>query len=188
MDAACSVSSKPRWMRRCRRAVRSSAISASAVTEGQFELFYQPILDLADQSMWGCRGAGAVEAPGERDDLAAAVHSDPPRSWGPNRPDGSTGSCRMRARRPSTWVHPLKVAINLLPVQFKRRTSLASALQGLERLRPAGLHRLVLEITESVKAPPRRRPSTSFKRLRGSAISISPDDFGTGYASMKRIL
>ena len=80
-----------------------------------------------------------------------------------------------------TWVHPLKVAINLSPVQFKCRDVFASVKKALS---VSGLpaHRLVLEITESVKLT--EEATSTLKRLKGLGVSISLDDFGTGYASM----
>jgi EAL domain-containing protein (putative c-di-GMP-specific phosphodiesterase class I) len=80
-----------------------------------------------------------------------------------------------------TWERPLKVAVNLSPVQFQRRDVFASVKQALDKSgMPAD--RLVLEITESVKLT--EEATATLKRLKGLGASIALDDFGTGYASM----
>jgi EAL domain-containing protein (putative c-di-GMP-specific phosphodiesterase class I) len=80
-----------------------------------------------------------------------------------------------------TWDLPLKVAVNLSPVQFKRRDVFASVTNALN---VSGLpaHRLVLEITESVKLT--EEATAALRRLKTLGVGISLDDFGTGYASM----
>jgi EAL domain-containing protein (putative c-di-GMP-specific phosphodiesterase class I) len=66
-------------------------------------------------------------------------------------------------------------------VQFQRRDVFASVKKALDA---SGLpaHRLVLEITESVKLT--EEATATLKRLKGLGASIALDDFGTGYASM----
>ena len=80
-----------------------------------------------------------------------------------------------------TWELPLKVAVNLSPVQFQRRDVFSSVKRALDK---SGLpaQRLVLEITESVKLT--EEATSTLKRLKALGVSISLDDFGTGYASM----
>jgi len=80
-----------------------------------------------------------------------------------------------------TWDLPLKVAVNLSPVQFKCRDVFASVRKALATSgMPA--NRLVLEITESVKLT--EEATATLKRLKALGVSIALDDFGTGYASM----
>jgi EAL domain-containing protein (putative c-di-GMP-specific phosphodiesterase class I) len=80
-----------------------------------------------------------------------------------------------------TWPQPLKVAINLSPVQFRSRDVLASVKTALE-ISGLPAKRLVLEITESVKLTD--EATATLKRLKALGVSIALDDFGTGYASM----
>ena len=47
--AAPSASSSRRWTRACRRGARSSSICATRSTHGEFELHYQPLVNLDDQ-------------------------------------------------------------------------------------------------------------------------------------------
>ena len=47
--AAFTASSSPRWTRACRRAARSSSTCAKRSANGEFELYYQPMLNLATE-------------------------------------------------------------------------------------------------------------------------------------------
>nr|WP_255726609.1 EAL domain-containing protein [Microvirga sp. ACRRW] len=151
----------------------------SAHDNREFELFYQPILDLATNRMWGCEA------------LVRWKHSSKgmisPVEFIPTAEEsgliGPIGDWILEeaCSTAMTWVLPLKVAVNLSPVQFQRRDVFASVKQALDA---SGLpaQRLVLEITESVKLT--EEATATLKRLKALGVSISLDDFGTGYASM----
>jgi diguanylate cyclase len=80
-------------------------------------------------------------------------------------------------------VNPLKIAVNLSPVQFQR-TDLPEVVQSilLETGLPAT--RLELEITESVIINDMSRALSLLRRLKNLGIGIAMDDFGTGYSSL----
>ena len=145
----------------------------------EFELFYQPILDLATNRMWGCEALVRWKHPakGMISPLQFIPTAEESGLIGPMGDWILQDACSTAM----TWVHPLKVAINLSPVQFKCRDVFASVKKALS---VSGLpaHRLVLEITESVKLT--EEATSTLKRLKGLGVSISLDDFGTGYASM----
>jgi EAL domain-containing protein (putative c-di-GMP-specific phosphodiesterase class I) len=81
------------------------------------------------------------------------------------------------------WTSPLKVAVNLSPVQF-RDGNIVSIVK--KALTSSGLDpgRLELEVTESLWIKDSDYVLNQLKNLHGSGVSISLDDFGTGYSSL----
>ncbi|WP_414475946.1 putative bifunctional diguanylate cyclase/phosphodiesterase [Microvirga sp. M2] len=160
-----------------RRALEGALRSAHENKE--FVLFYQPILDLATNRIWGCEALVRWNHP-----VKGMVT---PLEFIPTAEEsgliGSIGDWILdeACSAAMTWDLPLKVAINLSPVQFKRRDVFASVKKALAASgMPA--RRLVLEITESVKLT--EEATATLKRLKALGVSIALDDFGTGYASM----
>ena len=150
-----------------------------ALENKEFELFYQPILDLATNQMWGCESLVRWKHPAKGMISPLQFIPDAEES-GLIAPIGDW-ILEEACSTAMTWGLPLKVAINLSPVQFKRRDVFASVKKALD---VSGLpaQRLVLEITESVKLT--EEATATLKRLKSLGVSIALDDFGTGYASM----
>ncbi len=90
---------------------------------------------------------------------------------------------RAACREAATWTRPLKIAVNLSPLQFQQ-ADLAERVLAI--LAEAGLSptRLELEITESVIINDMERALSILRRLKALGISIAMDDFGTGYSSL----
>jgi EAL domain-containing protein (putative c-di-GMP-specific phosphodiesterase class I) len=88
-------------------------------------------------------------------------------------------ACKEAAR----WPDPIKVAVNLSPVQFRNRGLVATVTQALAaaRLSP---RRLELEITEAVLLQNDEMTVAMLHQLRQLGVRISMDDFGTGYSSL----
>jgi diguanylate cyclase (GGDEF)-like protein len=151
----------------------------SAHDNRQFELFYQPILDLQTNRMWGCEALVRWRHPtnGMISPLKFIPTAEESGLIGPIGDWILEEACSTAM----TWTQPMKVSVNLSPVQFQRRDVFASVKKALDM---SGLpaHRLVLEITESVKLT--EDATATLKRLKALGVSISLDDFGTGYASM----
>ena len=78
---------------------------------------------------------------------------------------------------------PLKVAVNLSPVQFNnpQLASLVAVTLGLTGLPPELLE---LEVTEGALMANTAATRTTLNALRGQGISIALDDFGTGFSSL----
>ena len=87
-------------------------------------------------------------------------------------------ACTQAAR----WSAPVKVAINLSPLQIKR--DLIGVV--LQALAASGLppERLELEITESVLLQDRQNTIATLHQLRQLGVRIAMDDFGAGYCSL----
>jgi diguanylate cyclase (GGDEF)-like protein/PAS domain S-box-containing protein len=83
----------------------------------------------------------------------------------------------------ASWSHPLQIAVNLSPIQF-RHGDLATLVHSVlleTGLAPA---RLELEITEGVLVEDFARSLSILRRLKALGVRIAMDDFGTGYSSL----
>jgi diguanylate cyclase (GGDEF)-like protein len=151
----------------------------SALENKELELFYQPILDLTTNQLWGCEALARWKHPtkGMISPLQFIPTAEESGLIGPMGDWILEEACSTAM----TWPQPLKVAINLSPVQFRSRDVLASVKTALE-ISGLPAKRLVLEITESVKLTD--EATATLKRLKALGVSIALDDFGTGYASM----
>lgn len=76
-----------------------------------------------------------------------------------------------------------RVAINLSPVQFNRPNFLATIRRMLE-LSGLPANRLELELTEGILMNETETAIETLHQLRDSTISVSIDDFGTGFSSL----
>ncbi len=90
---------------------------------------------------------------------------------------------REACREAASWDKPLKVAINVSPIQFRH-----GDLPGLAHsvLLETGLipGRLEIEITEGVLIDDFSRAVSILRRLKSLGVQIALDDFGTGYSSL----
>ena len=81
------------------------------------------------------------------------------------------------------WSKPIRIGVNLSPVQF-RHGDLPALVHSI--LLETGLQasRLELEITESVLIDDFSRTVSVLRRLKALGVRIAMDDFGTGYSSL----
>jgi EAL domain-containing protein (putative c-di-GMP-specific phosphodiesterase class I) len=90
---------------------------------------------------------------------------------------------REGCREAGSWPQPLKIAINVSPVQFRHGDLLRLVPSILLEtgLAPA---RLELEITEGVLIDDFSRAVSILRKLRSLGAQIALDDFGSGYSSL----
>jgi diguanylate cyclase (GGDEF)-like protein/PAS domain S-box-containing protein len=90
---------------------------------------------------------------------------------------------RTACQEAASWPRPLRIAVNLSPVQFQRG-DLAKLVH--EVLLETGLSppRLELEITEGVLIGDFSGAVSTLRRLKNLGVRIAMDDFGTGYSSL----
>lgn len=151
-----------------------------ALEAGEFEVYYQPVLDLRTDRIAG------FEA------LLRWQHAErgwvPPEEFIPLAEEtgliGKLGEWVLQqvCREALRWPAPLKVSVNVSPVQFRLGSLLVSVQRALTSSGLPG-HRLELEITESVVLEDHSALAT-LHRIKALGVGISLDDFGTGYASM----
>jgi EAL domain-containing protein (putative c-di-GMP-specific phosphodiesterase class I) len=152
-----------------------------AFANGEFELFYQPLVNLQANAVSGFEALLRWLHP-ERGMIAPIEFIPLAEEIGLIVPLGEwvlRNAC-VEAMR---WPAPLKVAVNLSPAQFRSRGLVQAVLTALAYSRlPA--NRLELEITESVLLGETEANLAMLHQLRGVGVRISMDDFGTGYSSL----
>ena len=81
------------------------------------------------------------------------------------------------------WSNPLRVAVNVSPLQIQQADFLA-VVSGILEATGFPPFRLELEVTESLFLSDAERALETLVALKRLGISISLDDFGTGYSSL----
>jgi diguanylate cyclase (GGDEF)-like protein/PAS domain S-box-containing protein len=90
---------------------------------------------------------------------------------------------REACREAASWDKPLKIAINVSPVQF-RHGDLPRLVHSVLLETGLAASRLELEITEGVLIDDFNRAVGILRRLKALGVQIVMDDFGTGYSSL----
>jgi diguanylate cyclase (GGDEF)-like protein/PAS domain S-box-containing protein len=153
----------------------------AALSRNEFELHYQPVIDVKtrrpcgaealvrwrhpveglmspDRFIWLAEESGLIESLGEWILERACVDA-------------------------TSWPEDIKVAVNLSAAQFRSGKLFDVILCALVE---SGLppERLELEITESVLLQNREGYGVTIQQLKNIGVSIVLDDFGTGYSSL----
>jgi diguanylate cyclase (GGDEF)-like protein len=84
----------------------------------------------------------------------------------------------------AAWEEPLKIAVNLSPVQFRQGDIVATVKDAL-RVSRLPAERLELEITENLWIENTDAVLEQLAQLKQIGVSITLDDFGTGNSSLK---
>ena len=152
-----------------------------ALVEHEFELFYQPIVDLQSNRVSGFEALLRWNHP-TQGLISPADFIPIAEDMGLIIPLGEW-VLRQACKEAAGWPERVKVAVNLSPAQFKSK---ALALVVTTALADSGLapDRLELEITESVLLQDNDTVRSILHQLRGLGVRISMDDFGTGYSSL----
>jgi diguanylate cyclase (GGDEF)-like protein len=152
-----------------------------AIVKGEFELQYQPVIDVMTRRICGAEALLRWRHPTRG--LINPVEFIPvAEETGLIVPIGEWVLQRACADAVE-WPPHVKVAVNLSSVQFKRGNLLDVILCLLV---DTGLspQRLELEITESALFENEGSNVTMMHQLKNLGISIALDDFGTGYSSL----
>jgi diguanylate cyclase (GGDEF)-like protein len=152
-----------------------------AMTNGEFELFYQPQINLKDNEIGGFESLLRWHHP-ERGLVPPSEFIPVVEDTGLIIPLGDW-IMEQACKEAAGWPRGISVAVNLSPVQFRNRSlvqsvSRALALSGLDP------NRLELEITESVLLQDTEATVSTLHQLRRLGVRIAMDDFGTGYSSL----
>ena len=152
-----------------------------ALPAGEFELYYQPIVDLTSNDICGFEAlirwnhpARGLVAPNAFIPLAEEIGLIVPiGEW----------VIQQACATAALWPEQMHVAVNISAVQF-RSAGLLDAIR--HALAASGLHptRLEIEITETVLLQDKEATLATLHRLRGLGVRIAMDDFGTGYCSL----
>ena len=152
-----------------------------AIREGQFEMLFQPLFDLASGAIssfealirWHHPTRGLVSP---LDFIPVAEETGliiPIGEW----------AMRAACREAAQWPDGIRVAVNVSSIQFSHP---ALAETVLSALAGGGLSpdRLEIELTESIFLEGDEATLANLHRLRALGVRIALDDFGTGYSSL----
>ncbi|WP_053082401.1 sensor domain-containing protein, partial [Methylobacterium platani] len=153
----------------------------TALAEQHFALAFQPFLDLAAGRIAGFEALLRWHHP-VRGVVSPAAFVPIAEETGMIVPLGEW-VLRQACREAARWPDPVRVSVNLSPVQFRGGDIDATVIAAL---REAGLdpRRLELEITEGVLLQDSASTLAILHRLKGIGVRIAMDDFGTGYSSL----
>jgi diguanylate cyclase (GGDEF)-like protein len=156
-----------------------------AVARRQFELHYQPRVDVATGATLGMEALLRWRHPEKGlvmpDDFIPLAEET-----GLILPIGDwvlQEACRQNKAWQSKGLRPLRVSVNISALQFQQKSLLDGIADALRRsgLDPAWLE---VEITESVVMQKASEAIGTLQELARMGVHISIDDFGTGYSSL----
>lgn len=157
----------------------------NALPNGEFELYFQPIVDLENDALckaevllrW-CHPVRGMVGPDEFIPLAEEIGLI-----------GEIGDWVLRealtiARTwPTVAGNDVHLSINKSPRQFAAQDCVERWLGYIEAADFA-IDRMVFEVTEGMIIEDRHAVSDKLTRLRAAGVRIAIDDFGTGYSSL----
>lgn len=155
-----------------------------ALNKGEFRVYYQPIADTMNGEIYGYEALVRWFHP-----LRGSV---PPTEFIPVAEKigliNQLGEWVLRTacEAAASWSSPLKVSVNVSPVQLMNN-SLTDTVVTILRTTGLDPYRPDLEITESDVFNENTRSLEILSQLRELGVQISIDDFGTGYSSLSRL-
>jgi predicted signal transduction protein with EAL and GGDEF domain len=152
-----------------------------ALANGEFELYYQPLVNLERNEICGLEALLRWHHP-ERGSISPGAFIPVAEETGLIVPIGEW-VLREACTQAAAWPEHVKVAVNLSPAQFKNHNLVQMVFAALASSGLAA-HRLELEITESVLLQDNAATLATLHQLRSLGVRIAMDDFGTGYSSL----
>ncbi len=152
-----------------------------ALPAGEFELHYQPVVNLASNEISGLEALIRWNHP-TKGLISPATFIPLAEEIGFIVPLGEW-VIRQACATAALWPDDLHVAVNISAIQF-RSPGLMQVINSA--LAASGLSptRLEIEITESVLVHNKEATLAVLHQLRALGIRIAMDDFGTGYSSL----
>jgi diguanylate cyclase (GGDEF)-like protein len=152
-----------------------------ALANEEFELFYQPLVNLKSGRISTCeallrwnhpvRGTvSPIDIIPVAEDMGLIV-------------DLGRWILRKACMEAMKWPEAVSVAVNFSPQQFHQRDVLSEVRYALE-VSGLAAHRLEIEITESSLLRNTQWTHDALSQLHAAGVRISLDDFGTGYSSL----
>jgi diguanylate cyclase (GGDEF)-like protein len=157
----------------------------SALPNGEFELFYQPVVNLENNKISSFEALLRWHHP-ERGIISPSEFIPVAEEMGLIVPLGEW-VLRTACAEAATWPDDIHVAVNVSSIQLTNKY-LVNAIIGA--IASAGIkpNRLELEITESIFMQNNFASSVTLKSLHELGVQFAMDDFGTGYSSLGYLL
>ncbi len=155
-----------------------------ALTRGQFELHYQPRVDVLSGQICSVEALLRWRHP-TRGNISPRTFIPIAEETGLILPIGEwvlREACRQ-ARRWQLAGLPMRIAVNLSALQFRQRDLLRTISAALSA-HHAAPELLELEITESAVMTDAETSVAILEQLSRMGVVVSVDDFGTGYSNM----
>ena len=154
------------------------------IRKGEFVPFFQPLIDLDSRDLVGFEALARWRSPSrgflEAEQFISVAENS-----------GLVGPLTMHVmgqalKEASTWPPHLKLAVNISPAQF-RDARLATNIIKLLTETGFPAKRLEIEITENSLLEDRDQVLSIIQSLKNLGVSVSLDNFGTGYASLTQV-
>jgi EAL domain-containing protein (putative c-di-GMP-specific phosphodiesterase class I) len=153
----------------------------SALSKGQLELYYQPVISTATEKIAGFEALLRWQHP-QKGWIPPDKFVDTAEDSGLIAQIGEW-ALRTACHALAQWPEDVRVAVNVSPLQFANPQLPAIVTSAIAQ---AGIHpsRLELEITESVFLNDDEGTEAMFAALKRVGVRLALDDFGTGYSSL----
>lgn len=173
---------------RAEQAMRLDADLRSAIQNKEFVLFYQPQVDAETHRVVGVEALirwrlpdGSMRTPvaflqrAEENGMMLQINGFVLRE-----------ACRQLAAWADVGLDDLRMSVNLSPIQFRSRDLPAEVARLIAE---TGIDptRLDLELTETTVMEDHDAVAEQLQALRGLGVTISIDDFGTGFCSLSYV-
>jgi diguanylate cyclase (GGDEF)-like protein/PAS domain S-box-containing protein len=152
-----------------------------AIAVGEFELFYQPLVNLETDAFSGFEALLRWNHP-TRGMISPLSFVPLAEDTGLIIPLGEW-VLRQACSEAAKWPDNIKVAVNLSPVQFRNKNLVSMVTSAIANSGIAAT-RLELEITETAMLQNTEQTLAVLHMLQGLGVRVSMDDFGTGYSSL----
>jgi diguanylate cyclase (GGDEF)-like protein/PAS domain S-box-containing protein len=157
---------------------------ALASERNEFELFYQPQLHLADNSLVGAEALIRWRHPVRG--LVSPAEFMPVVNTSPISEAIAEWVLETACAKAAAWERAgqkLRIGVNLSPSQFQSGDLAGAVAQALARtgLSPTSLE---LEVTEDILLHDEQGALNTFLKIQALGVRIVFDDFGTGFASL----
>jgi diguanylate cyclase (GGDEF)-like protein len=174
-----------RMDREARERRRIESDLRGALDRDEFELAYQPIVEVATNQIVGCEALLRWKHP-----VKGAISPDqflPIAEETGVLLDIGRWTLELACRDAAGWAEDKMVAVNLSAIQF-RRHDIVAAVQSALAATGLAPNRLELEITEAVLLDDSERVGETLRELKALGVSIALDDFGLGLSSFAALV
>lgn len=157
----------------------------SGLEQGQFQLHYQPIIDVSTQTVIGAEALMRWPATGigPNDFISVAETNG---MIGPLGEWGLVETCRQARQWLDDGLPALQLSVNVSPLQFRLHTLHDKVEMALKEydIPPASLQ---LEVTENALLKNPDEAISIMRGIRQLGVKFALDDFGKGYSSLSRL-
>ncbi len=152
-----------------------------ALVNGEFEIYYQPLVNLERDEISCCEALLRWHHP-EHGLIVPDKFIPVAEETGLITRIGEW-VIRTACQEAAGWSGDINLAVNVSPVQFKNKNLVQVVMHALAA---SGLpaHRLEIEITEAILMEQTEATLVTLNQLHALGVRIAMDDFGTGYSSL----